>query len=80
MLSAARDSKTSPDTGDLLLQIQLVAGARNHWIWHFRGPWSNYPQPADASGFSESAAQRRNFIRRTGKFTPTARVGLNPIP
>lgn len=29
MLSAARDSKRSPDTGDLLLQIKLVAGARN---------------------------------------------------
>jgi hypothetical protein len=28
MLSAARDSKRSPDTGDLL-QIKLVAGARN---------------------------------------------------
>jgi DNA invertase Pin-like site-specific DNA recombinase len=27
MLSAARDSKRSPDTGDLLLQIKLVAGA-----------------------------------------------------
>ena len=29
MLSAARDSKRSPETGDLLVQIQLVAGARN---------------------------------------------------
>jgi hypothetical protein len=29
MLSAARDSKRSPDTGDLLIQIKLVAGARN---------------------------------------------------
>jgi site-specific DNA recombinase len=29
MLSAARDSKRSPDTGDLLVQIQLVAGACN---------------------------------------------------
>jgi hypothetical protein len=29
MLSAARDSKRSPDTGDLLLQIKLVAGACN---------------------------------------------------
>jgi len=29
MLSAARDSKRSPDTGDLLLQIEMVAGARN---------------------------------------------------
>jgi hypothetical protein len=29
MLSAARDSKRSPDTGDLVLQIRLVAGARN---------------------------------------------------
>jgi hypothetical protein len=29
MLSAARDSKRSPETGDLLLQIKLVAGARN---------------------------------------------------
>jgi site-specific DNA recombinase len=28
MLSAARDSKRSPDTGDLLVQIKLVAGAR----------------------------------------------------
>jgi hypothetical protein len=30
MLSAARDNKKSPDTGDLLLQIEMVAGARNH--------------------------------------------------
>ena len=29
MLSAARDSKRSPDTGDLLVQIKLVAGAGN---------------------------------------------------
>jgi len=28
MLSAARDSKRSPDTGDLMVQIKLVAGAR----------------------------------------------------
>jgi site-specific DNA recombinase len=28
MLSAARDSKRSPETGDLMLQIKLVAGAR----------------------------------------------------
>ena len=27
MLSAARDSKRSPDTGDLLVQVKLVAGA-----------------------------------------------------
>ena len=27
MLSAARDSKRSPDTGDLMVQIMLVAGA-----------------------------------------------------
>jgi site-specific DNA recombinase len=29
MLSAARDSKRSPDTGDLMVQLKLVAGARN---------------------------------------------------
>jgi site-specific DNA recombinase len=29
MLNAARDSKRSPETGDLLLQIKLVAGAGN---------------------------------------------------
>ena len=29
MLSAARDSKRSPDTGDLMVQIKLVAGACN---------------------------------------------------
>jgi site-specific DNA recombinase len=29
MLGAARDSKRSPDTGDLMVQIKLVAGARN---------------------------------------------------
>jgi hypothetical protein len=29
MLSAARDNKRSPDTGDLLFQIKLVAGACN---------------------------------------------------
>ena len=27
MLSAAKDSKRSPETGDLMLQIKLVAGA-----------------------------------------------------
>ena len=27
MLSAARDSKRSPETGDLMVQIKLVAGA-----------------------------------------------------
>jgi hypothetical protein len=32
MLSAARDSKRSPDTGDLMVQIKLVAGAVTcHW-------------------------------------------------
>jgi hypothetical protein len=29
LLRAARDSKRSPDTGDLLVQMKLVAGARN---------------------------------------------------
>jgi hypothetical protein len=29
MLSAARDSMRSPDTGDLLVQIKVVAGACN---------------------------------------------------
>lgn len=29
MLSAAGDTKRSPDTGDLMVQIKLVAGARN---------------------------------------------------
>ena len=33
MLSASRDSKRSPDTGDLLVQIQMVAGACNR---HYR--------------------------------------------
>jgi len=28
MLGAARDSKRSPDTGDLFVQMQMVAGAR----------------------------------------------------
>jgi len=36
MLSAARDSKRSPETGDLFVQIQLVAGARNH---HYLPLW-----------------------------------------
>jgi hypothetical protein len=35
MLSAARDSKRSPDTGDLLVQIKLVAGARNQHYLEF---------------------------------------------
>ena len=37
MLSAARDSKRSPDTGDLMVQIKLVAGACNRWylqLWN----------------------------------------------
>ena len=38
MLSAAGDSKRSPGTGDLLVQIKLVAGARNHLNLEFSGP------------------------------------------
>ena len=39
MLNAARDSKRSPDTGDLLVQIKLVAGARNRQVpTDFPGP------------------------------------------
>jgi site-specific DNA recombinase len=30
MLTAAQETKRSPDTGDLLVPVQLVAGARNH--------------------------------------------------
>jgi hypothetical protein len=30
MLSAARETKRSLDTGNLMVQIKLVAGARNH--------------------------------------------------
>ena len=37
MLSAARDSKRSPDTGELMVQIKLVAGARNrHYLQLWR--------------------------------------------
>jgi hypothetical protein len=36
MLNAARDSKRSPDTGDLLVQIKLVAGARHQPSPHER--------------------------------------------
>jgi hypothetical protein len=35
--SGGGDSKTSPDTGDLLVQIKLVAGARNqHYLQLWR--------------------------------------------
>jgi hypothetical protein len=30
MLTAAQKTKRSPETGDLLVPVQLVAGARNH--------------------------------------------------
>ena len=37
MLSAARDTKRSPDTGSLLVQRKLVAGARNqHYLQLWR--------------------------------------------
>jgi hypothetical protein len=42
MLNAARDGKRSPDTGDLLVQIKLVAGARNPLSLEFPGAWRNY--------------------------------------
>jgi hypothetical protein len=44
MLSAARDSRRSPETGDLMLQIKLVAGARN--TLHLEFPWSVAELPA----------------------------------
>ena len=44
MLSAARDSKRSPDTGDLMVQIKLVAGACNQrYLQLWRGAaWDRY--------------------------------------
>jgi len=37
MLAAAQQTKRSPDTGDLLVPIQLVAGARNqHYLQLWR--------------------------------------------
>ena len=37
MLSTARDTKRSPDTGDLMVQIKMVAGARNqHYLQLWR--------------------------------------------
>jgi site-specific DNA recombinase len=37
MLTAAQQTKRSPETGDLLVPVQLVAGARNHldleFVW-----------------------------------------------
>jgi site-specific DNA recombinase len=37
MLSATRDSKRSPNTSDLMVQIKLVAGARNqHYLQLWR--------------------------------------------
>jgi hypothetical protein len=37
MLSAARDTKRSPDTGDLMVQTKLVAGLATRWIWSSPG-------------------------------------------
>jgi hypothetical protein len=37
MLSAAQNAKRSPETGDLSLQIEMVAGARNqHYLQLWR--------------------------------------------
>jgi site-specific DNA recombinase len=37
MLSAAENAKRSPETGDLLLQVAMVAGARNqHYLQLWR--------------------------------------------
>ena len=37
MLSAARNAKRSPETGDLSLQVEMVAGARNqHYLQLWR--------------------------------------------
>ena len=44
MLSAATNAKRSPDTGDLSLQVEMVAGARNHLNLEF--PWSIAELPA----------------------------------
>jgi hypothetical protein len=35
MLTAAQKTKRSPETGDLLVPVQLVAGARNHLALEF---------------------------------------------
>jgi hypothetical protein len=42
MLSAARDSKRSPETGDLLVRIKMVRGHATRWIWSSPGPSPNY--------------------------------------
>jgi hypothetical protein len=35
MLSAATNAKRSPETGDLSLQVEMVAGARNQLYLEF---------------------------------------------
>jgi hypothetical protein len=44
MLGATVQSKRSPETGDLLLQVSMVAGARNHLDLEF--PWTVAELPA----------------------------------
>jgi hypothetical protein len=44
MLSAATNAKRSPETGDLSLQVEMVAGARNHL--DLECPWTVAELPA----------------------------------
>src|SRR5262249_29359779 len=65
MLSAARDSKRSPETGDLLLQIKLVAGARNQ----------RYSKSAETRcQLFESRTGRRQCVPRHAEFAAKVRV------
>jgi HAMP domain-containing protein len=73
MLSAARDSKRSPDTGDLLVQIKLVAGACNQYYLQLWRPAAqsgllHVGQPASAGRTSHPTP--RGIVTRWRRSSP----------
>ena len=68
LASAARDSKRSPDTGDLMVQIKLVAGARNPLNLEF---------PLDRQGFRTTHATAfPTELSPTTSVVPSGRTSL----
>jgi hypothetical protein len=77
MLSAARDTKRSSDTGDLMVQIKLVAGARNRF---YRPPCTSWRHDlaGRACGRSLIYLPRRGGRGRIGIFLKSLYSFLSP--
>jgi hypothetical protein len=75
MLSAATNAKRSSETGDLSLQVEMVAGARNQQYLAFA--WASRARLAEANLVSGHGGDAQTRLAVLGKLDTTAFFATN---